>query len=83
MEYLKNIQNDDEILPPQRHIIGPCDTLSEVLFFSEGSSAFSGFCLYFVTTDKEGKMTMHLVKAGGKSNNGSVPVAEHISRTQT
>ena len=51
MAYLKIIQNYNEIIPTQSHIIGPGDILSEVLVFSDGSLVLSGYCLYLVTTD--------------------------------
>ena len=81
MAYLKKIQKYGYIIPTQRHILGPGDTLSEVLIFSDGSLDFSGYCLYLVTADRKGKETMHLIKCGGKTHNGSVPVAEHTSKT--
>ena len=61
--------------------MGPGDALSEVLVFSNGSFAFSGYYLYLVTADKKGKETMHLIKSRGKTHNGLVPVAEHTIKT--
>ena len=81
MAYLKTIQNYGEIIPTERHIMAPRDTLSEVLIFSDGSLVFSGYCLYLLTAEKKGKETMHLIKSGGKTHNESVRVAEHTSKT--
>ena len=34
-----------------------------------------------MVANKKGKEKMHLIKCGGKTHNGSVPVAEHTSKT--
>ena len=51
-----------------------------MIVFSDGSLAFAGFLIYFVIKE-EGKKVLKLVRAGSKTQNCSVPVSEHISRS--
>ena len=48
--------------------------------FSDGSLAFAGFLIYFVVKEN-GKKVMKLVRAGSRTQNCSVPVSEHVSRS--
>ena len=63
-----------------RHLMDHPDQLEEVLIFSDGSIAFAGFLIYFVIREENHKM-MKLVRCGSKTQNCSVPVSEHVSRS--
>ena len=55
------------------------DQLEEVLIFSDGSLAFTGFLIYFVIRE-ESRKVMKLVRCGSKTQNCSVPVSKLVSR---
>ena len=56
------------------------DQLEEVLVFSDGSLAFAGYLIYFVVREDKQRV-MKLVRSGSKTQNCSVPVSKHISRS--
>ena len=82
MKYLESIRTYKNIKPVSRHIIGPDETLEGFLIFHDGSLLFAAYVIYAIIMDQKNKRKLHLIKSGAKTDNCSVPVAEHLSRTQ-
>ena len=79
-KYIRSIRNFREVQPMQRHLLEYHDQLQEINVFSDGSLAFAGFLIYFVVK-QDRKKVLKLVRASSKTQNCSVPVSEHVSRS--
>ena len=53
-KYIRSIRNFREVQPMERHLLQYHDQVQEVIVFSDGSLAFTGFLIYFVVKE-EGK----------------------------